>query len=175
MKWIKRILFIVLLSTVSFILVTSIYENVELSIKLENFKKNSIFDEVNSTSTKKFYYHENSDYYSKEEYLNPGNYCDILVTTYGAPREPILHELITYTVGGHAALVGMEYKDQFFGFGDNTTIETTLNNQYQACYYTKASTWDNHFDFPNYYILRVDLTEDQAIKVFNEAVSMLDF
>lgn len=172
-KIIKKVLFFVLLPTLLFILVTSIYENIVIQNKINSFCKNSILDEVNSTSSKKCYYKENSDYYSNHSYINPGNYCDILVTTYGAPTQPILHELVSWTIGGHAALVGLSYNDEYFSFSYNTSLETTINDEYTYAYTINTNSWEDVYSFPNYIILRVDLTIDQSNKIFNEAVSML--
>ncbi len=173
MKIFKKIAFFVLLPTFLFVLITSIYENVIIKQKLDEFLENSILDEVKSTSNNKFYYHNDTDYYSSGKYLNPGNFCDIILTTSGAPTSPLLHEFVTYTIGGHVAICGMAYEDQFFCFSKDTTLETTLDGTYNKSYFINSNSWDDITYYPNYYIFRIELTKEQSYAIFNEAVSML--
>ncbi len=173
MKIIKKIAFFILLPTFLFILITSIYENVKIAKKLDKFLENSILDEVNSNSNNKYYYHSDDSYYSRYKYLNPGDFCDVILTTYGAPSTPVLHDLVTWTIGGHAAICGMSYQDEYFGFTQNITLETTLDSMYNSAYFITSNSWDDTHYYPNYYIFRIELTEEQSYIIFNEAVSML--
>lgn len=173
MKILKKIAFFILLPTFLFILITSIYENVKIAKKLDEFLENSILDEVKSNSNNKYYYHNDSTYYSSGKYLNPGNFCDVILTTSGAPQAPILHELVSWTIGGHIAICGMKYNDEYFGFSSNTTLETTLDNKNDSAYYINSNSWDDTYFYPNYYIFRIELTLEQSYIIFNEAVSML--
>lgn len=170
MKTFRKILRIVLLAIFSFILLTSIYENVNIMVKRNELKKNLILDEVNSTVSKKIYIPKAG---TTSDINHPGNFCDILITTPGAVPVPILRDIVTFTIGGHAGIVGMRYHDKYIGMSKTGTIETTFNNDDKKAYIIDSSSWNDITVIPDYYILRVKLTEEQGLIIFNEALSYL--
>ncbi len=172
MKSIRKILFWVFLLIFSFILVTSIYENVTTTLKVNNLKEGMVLSEE-STDTTKYYYKTSDAYYTEGDYKYPGSFCDILVTTDSSVEIPGIYEFLSYTVGGHAALCGMQYQDQYFSITSKETVDTTLNDTRDSAAVSDAKKWDDVADYPNYYILRVDLTEVESYEVFNEVVSCL--
>ena len=174
MKNFKSYLFKVFIIIISFILITSFYENIVVTVKTNKFLDNQILDEERSDEKNKFYYKTNKDYYEKGDYANPGNFCDILLTLDSSIETPFIHDVLNFTVGGHAAIVGISYRDKYIKITNNSTIESTYNSMYKNAYTNFTFRWDDSVSFPNYYILRVDLTEEQSFIIFNEAVSMLE-
>ncbi len=172
MKNMKRILGIITLLLISFIFVTTVRENIIVDNKTKEITKDAILDERKSNDFAKYYYKEDKDYYKRKEHLNPGSFCDILVTL-NSNTVPPFKDLIDLTIGGHVAICGMYYKDQYFKMLESDTIDTTFNDDYKCVSLSPKAEWDDSFLYPNYYILRVDLTEEQAYCVFNEAISML--
>ncbi len=172
-KIIKKILSYSFLAIFLFITITSVYENIQLSNKRNNLINNSILDTVHSSSSQKIYVgSQRSDDYLKNIH-NPGAFCDILLTEYGSVGVPVLHDLVSFTVGGHAGIVGMHYQDKYINMTSTDTIETTFNNTDKVAYIIDNSSWNDIEMFPDYYIFRVYLSEEDAIKVFNDVISNL--
>ena len=169
MKALKRVLLTLLICLISYIIVTTICENISIDNKVKDLKENCILDETASTEYSKFYYKDGNN--RGKELL--GSYCDILVTTDSSVEIPIIHDVLSTLVGGHAALCGIYYQDQYIRISDEQVIDTTSNNLEKTATISPKYSWTDTHDFPNYYVLRVKLTEQEADIVFNEAVSFL--
>lgn len=168
-----KVLLLVLETIVVFIVVSTIIENITYKSKLAIFLDNQILYEEKSTSVRKLYYKTDPSIYTDSTYRYPGTFCDILVTTDSSVEIPFIHDILSATVGGHAGLVGMQYQDAYYSITDKDTIDITHNNESTICRSYPQLSWDNGSMFPNYYILRVNLTENQMVQVFNEVISCL--
>ncbi len=173
MKSIKKIILILLGGILLFIIVSTTYENIVYHNKLNNFLKDQVLLEEKSTDNNKYYYKTNSQYYTTDSYINPGFFCDILVTTDSSIEIPVIHDLLDLTVGGHAGFCGMKYQDKYYTISNSDTIDTAYNDLDNKTTIYPASKWNESSEFPNYYILRVSLTENESYIVYNELVSNL--
>ncbi len=172
MKSIKKIILICFISIIIFIISTTTYENIRFHVKLNGFLDNQILLESKSDEKNKYYYKENSKYYDIN-YMYPGNFCDILVTTDSSINFPVVHSLLSLTVGGHAGLCGLNYNDKYYAITSYDSVDTAYNEIDNKTTVYPKDRWNNEIEFPSYFILRVDLTKDQMYKVFNEVVSCL--
>lgn len=156
-----------------FILSTTIYENIVVSSKLNKFLDNQILNEEISNDSYKYYYKDNQKSKRKEDYINNKSFCDILVTTASSIRLPLIYNILSTTVGGHAGIVGLKYQDAYYNFSSTDTLDTTSNERSDGVGSYSIYSWENESDFPNYMVLRVELTNDEAIQVYNEVISCL--
>ncbi len=173
MKSVKKIFFIYFLAILIFVISTTTYENIRFHVKLNKFLEGQTLLEEKSSDKNKYYYKTNKDYYLNNSYMYPGSFCDILVTTDSSVNFPVIYDLLSLTVGGHAGLCAMQYKDAYYTITDADTIDTAYNDIDNKTTIYPKNRWDESDEFPNYYILRVYLTEDEMFKVFNEVVSSL--
>jgi len=173
MRTIRRIILMLFESIIIFILFTTIAENIVMNVKLNSFLDNQILDESLSTETIKYYHKNNKSFKKRIDYLAAPSFCDILVTTDSSVEIPLIYNILSNTVGGHAGLVGISYNDEYYSILTTDTIDTTLNDRANCATIYSVFNWDDHYVFPSYYILRVELSDEEAIEVFNEAVSIL--
>ena len=135
MKKFFKISLIALRSFLIFIVVWGItnaaVKNVHRSILLENFKSKGVFQEDISTPTTRYYKiesDENKEAFTKDGLIYPGTSTDILVTTQVILTDnPLINNVVSFFVGGHAAFINPTYGDYQLGYieGDKTTIEAT--------------------------------------------------
>lgn len=158
-----------------YVLIISTVSNVKILMLENSFKKGAVLDETISTSKKKFYNvsRETSEqtFTLKGGKVYPGSYCDILVRLESSNNLPVLHDIFTYTVGGHAGLLVGEYDDVDYSITDTDSVETAFNNDEKECFYDSVVEWE---DRASYYVLRVNLTDEQKHIVTNEVISCLD-
>lgn len=141
-------------------------------MKLNNFLENQVLLETKSDENNKYYYKTNPSYYDIN-YMYPGSFCDILVTTDSSIEVPVIHSLLDLTVGGHAGLCGMYYADKYYTITDYDSIDTAYNETDNKTTIYPKNRWNDYVEFPSYFILRVNLTVDEMYTVFNEVVSSL--
>ncbi len=136
MKKFFKITLIVLRSILIFIVVWGVsnafVKNIHESILVSNFKAKGVYQEDISDSSTKFYKIESNE--EKEAYTEshgivyPGTSTDILVTKQVIlTNNPMINSVVSFFVGGHAAIVNASYGDYQLGSiqGDRTTVEAT--------------------------------------------------
>ena len=135
MKNFLKITLIVIRSILIFIVVwgvsNAVVKNVHRSILLENFKSKGVYQEDISTPTTRFYKIESNEEkpaFTEDGLIYPGTSTDILVTTQVILTDnPLINNVVSFFVGGHAAFINPTYGDYQLGYaeGDKTTIEAT--------------------------------------------------
>lgn len=172
MKSLKKIIISCFVLILIFIISTTTYENIRFHVKLNNFLEDQILLDSKSDDLNKYYYKTNAAYYDNN-YMYPGSFCDILVTTDSSVEVPVIHSLLDLTVGGHAGLCAMYYADKYYTITDYDSIDTAYNETDNKTTIYPKNRWNDYVEFPSFFILRVNLTSEQMYTVFNEVVSSL--
>lgn len=130
----KKIWITVLIATGLFVVTSSIIENSSINTNIENFKQKGVYQESFSNINTKFFIvpretlddYQPSFYITESNKLLPGRTGDILTDRQSSFQQiPFVNEFITTFVGGHAAIVAPEYKDNNISSTEGEFIEST--------------------------------------------------
>lgn len=182
MKRILKLVLIILQSILIFIIIgaltTATVKNVQKLILVENFKNKGVLQEDISTDKIKYYKvesekEENSSYIIKDGYIYPGNKADIIVSVQ-SPLMPVISDIVTFFVGGHASICMGEYEDYEMKTTIYDSIEATgLEGGDNKSKVFKRNYWMNNNTYSEVIGLRVDLTEEERDEVVSVAASLL--
>jgi len=180
MKKIGKITWIVVKSLLIYLVLwgvtTTVIQNVIKIIKVENFKSQAIYDEKNSTSTVKYYVVKGNDdipsYELNGTLVYPGYEADILTSPNATLIGPITSNLVSFFVGGHAAICMNDYNDFQIKSDIYKSVESTGLGSYgkYADLFSK-SYWIFNNPFNEVIGLRAKLTESQRKEVMSLAAS----
>lgn len=156
-----------------------IIEHIEKEIKVENFKRQAVYQE--DISTEKFKYYKIN--YEGRETLKfrpesndcyPGNEGDILISVEQNTVHPLVNGAISFYAGGHAGYITGIYEDFSTHIGSYQTIEatTTVGNN-SNCSVFSINDWTTTRYFNEVMCLRVDMTDEERNKVTSSISSML--
>lgn len=176
MKFYMKLILSIFITSFVYIFVNSSIKNIMTSIQIKNFKDSCTLDEINSTSSAEYYTvsrETQPGMYNNNGYILPGSSCDIMINLTSSFDFPIVHEIASFTIGGHAALAAFDYSDSFYDITNKDDIETAYNEEQKETFVDTKEYWNNLLYTDSFIVLRVDLTEYQKRVVFNEAVSML--
>ena len=159
----------------AFIVVSTITENIIYANKINELKRDTIFDEINSSVSKKYYYKNNRlDAYTKnDDYLYPGKSFDLILSVDSSVYVPLVHDILSYTVGGHASICGFKFSDHNLNVSETDVLETALNDEMDKAQATNRGYWNEMFR-TSFIGLRVNLTDYQYKIVYNEIASLID-
>ena len=138
----------IIFGTTAFVKASKINDNIKIMLK--DFKKNAVYNPEKSTDKIKYFLvsretKENRPAFADENFLYPGNYGDIIVDLESPYYLPIIREMQTLFVGGHA----------LFSYGEKI-LEITGN----------VFRTDNRVQFLNNdYILNDDLDHFVGLRV----------
>lgn len=179
MKKIIKIILICIETAVLFVVVgalsTAITKTIYSDILIEQFKKNAVLDEIESTPMVKIYkvpsqeerecaQHNGTEYY-------PGNEGDILITLKSELEIPFIHDFISFFAGGHAALVLGDYTDVYSVSEMNTVESSGLNDDLNLADSTSKVYW-TQYKHP-IIGLRVKMTEEERKKVISRGMALI--
>ncbi len=177
MKILRKLVLLSILIFLGYVIVSSSVENIIVRNKINAFKDECIPVEKLNTNNKVFYSvsRENNEPSLKYQngYVKPGAPLDIVLKLDSTYTFPIFHEVVSFTIGGHAALVTMEYEDGNIDIPSHAMLETTFNDESKEVFINTANYWENINFTYSYMVLRVKMTEDEKVAVMNQAVSML--
>lgn len=180
MKKIIKIVLICIETAVLFVVVgaltTAITKTVYSDILIEQFKKNAILDETESTTMVKIYkipseeeractQHNGTEYY-------PGNEGDILITLQSELEIPFIHDFVSFFAGGHAALVLGNYKDAEDSVTEMNTVESSGLNDDLNLADTSSKVYWTQYKHP-VIGLRVKMTETERKTVITRGMSLV--
>ena len=176
MKFLSKLLSLIFITTISYILINSTVKNIMVYFQINQFKNSCVYDSELSDESKKFYY-VSSDSDKSLTYENgvveAGISCDIMINLNSSFTFPLIHELFSFTIGGHAALNAYDYDDFLYEISKNNCLEVAYNDIYNKVFYDENDYWNNLNYTYSYIVLRVKLTEEEKKIVFNKMVSML--
>lgn len=176
MKFLSRLLYLIFITTIAYILVNSAVKNIIVHTQINNFKKSCVINNNLSDEYKKFY-HVSRETETSLSYENgiieAGVSCDIMINLNSSFTFPILHEVLSFTIGGHAALNAYDYDDFLYEITKNNCLEVAYNELYNKVFYDYNDYWHSLEYTNSYIVLRVNLTEEEKKIVFNKMVSML--
>ena len=179
MKKIIKLILIGIETAVLFVavggLTSAITKTIYSDILIENFKSKAVFDEEASSSMLKVYIVPSdeerptvekigSDYY-------PGNAGDILITLKSELEIPLIHEIVSFFAGGHAALVLDDYEDQIDDISSMYTIESSGLNSDLNLADTYSKTYWNEYKYP-IIGLRVHMTEEERTRTVARGLAL---
>ncbi len=175
---------IILLSSLFYIVTSTVYENIYISKLVNNFMDKGVYNEELSSYYTKFYIvpretwqDDKPSYIKKGSKFYPGYSGDIMVALDSAfPNVPVVNELITFFVGGHAALRAFPYQDNDNNITKYDVIETTGLSEYEdgnVVEYTDGNYWMDINYKTRFIGLRVKATKEQKEAAFKESLSYL--
>lgn len=177
MKVLSKLIFLIVTVVFSYIVLSSITENVIVSVEINKFKEEAVLVESISMKNKKFYNvsreTDEPGFTCNASTINPGMPLDIIVRLTSSFNFPVLHEIFSFTIGGHAALICDDYSDSNYDIRKGELIETAYNNEHDDVFISDNRYWEDVDFTGNYIVLRVDLTEDEKKVILNQAVSYI--
>ncbi len=174
----KKLLGLYLTATLVFILwafISSAIENIVIDIEIMDFQNRGVLISEKSTSTNKYYIVKSDKkldspcYTSYAGKIYPGGPGDIIVSKDAAITIPVIHELLSFFTGGHAAISAFPYSDykirtyeheaiEVTGFGSNITVRKQSKNEWDMLY-------------KEYMAYRVNTSLLNRKRAFNRAIS----
>lgn len=178
MKFLVKLFLMAVAIFCGYVVTSSTYENISVHMKIKNFKEECTqVDKLNKNNYKQFYSvsreNEEPSITYKNGVVKPGAPLDIVLKLDSTYDFPVFHEVVSFTIGGHAALSTMAYDDGNFSIPAQAMLETTFNDQSKEVFVNTYNYWESLNFTYSYLVLRVNLTEKQKIDAMNKAVSML--
>ena len=183
MRSMFKLMFLVLKNLIIFVIlgaiITACVQNTEKIIYVEQFKQKGVLQEDISTDNIKYYLVESDEekqaFIPKSKDAYPGVSGDILVSTQANLINPFVSDLISFFVGGHAALCVEDYKD-FETYADDTySVEATgLNPGPNPAELIDRNYWSTNSNFTEVIGLRVKMTEEEKKLVISDAISQVE-
>lgn len=165
---------------VIFIIITFIAfkNNLQTRVMVETFKSKAIYQEDISTSKIKYYCVESNektiDLLTSGDCI-PGQPGDILVSTEQNTIAPIINDIISFYVGGHAGYLSGSYKDFEVSSSNNSVVEsTTTNGITDNVRLFSIADWQNNKYFKSVIGLRVRMTDQERQEVTSLITSYID-
>ena len=181
-KYIKFGLFI-LQSVLIFIIIGAITQpfskNIQKIALVENFKREAVFDEENSTSSIKYYRIESSE--TKQAFrvmygkVYPGYNGDILVSTQSGIKNKIISNFVSITVGGHAGICVDNYKSSTLNTGENQVIEASGLVGDDKCQVFNKDYWIDKNIHTEVIGLRMKMSEEENNQFVKNAAGFVGY
>ncbi len=157
---------------------TAITKHIHSSILIEEFKKQGVLDDINSTTLLKLYpiasEEEQETCFITNSNVYPGNTGDILISLTSEIETPIVHEIVSFFAGGHAALVLGDYSDDLGYANVHQTLESTglVEGIKNAFIFSKNLYWAESPIYREVIGLRVKMTEEERTSILVDAMAM---
>ncbi len=171
------VIFIALWATTS-----SLEKNVEKLIYVEQFKSRGVYQEDLSSKSVKYYKvsakatedASRKAYHKSGSTIYPGSKGDILVSTQATLVGPMTSGIVSFYVGGHAAIVVDEYFDYEVSATIRSSVEATgLNEGSNKSIIDSRAYWTDDEPFSEIMALRVNLTESEINEVVSNAIGLV--
>ena len=170
----KNLIIFVVLGAIT----TAVVGNTEKIVEVEQFKQKGVFQEDISTDNIKYYLVESNE--EKPAFTNfgsnpyPGFSGDILVSTQATLINPFVSDLISFFVGGHAALCLENYTDFQLSTNDHDSVEATgLNPGENPTEILDRGYWAENTNFTEVIGLRVKMTDEEKKIVLSDTISQV--
>lgn len=177
MKLLRKLFLLFISVFVAYTIVSSTAENIYIQYRINSFKKSCTYNEALSDENTKFYSAETSDgrpsFEIENQNIQIGSPLDIIIKLDSTYDWPIFHEVISFTVGGHAALVCADYQDENYNISAGQLIETAFNEDQKAVEIANQFYWEALSFTYSYIVLRVNLTDEQRSSVMQQAVNFI--
>lgn len=172
LKIILFILITILSSIFIGITLSSIVENIYLSVEIEQFMDKGVLQEDISDSSTKYYKVSRETWMSDDDVfvetdgrVTYGNSGDIICTLDSyAGNYQITHDLVEFYFGGHAASVCYTETYNNASYTNNYCIESHYNNGVQKAY---SGYWTREYARDQIIVLRVKATDDEKREAFH--------
>lgn len=177
-KWfltgVEAIILFILVGAVT----TAITKHIHSYVLIEQFKKQGVLDDVNSTTLLKLYpiasEEEQQTCFITSSNVYPGNTGDILISLTSEIVTPIVHDFVSFFAGGHAALVLGDYSDDLGYANVHQTLESTglVEGVKDAFIFSKNLYWAELPIYKEVIGLRVKMTEEERTSILVDAMAM---
>ena len=178
-----KFVFLILKNLIIFVvlgaIITACVHNTEKIVYVEQFKQKGVLQEDISTDNIKYYLvesdEENQAFIPKTTDAYPGVSGDILVSTQATLINPFVSDLISFFVGGHAALCVEDYNDFETYANEYYSVEATgLNSGENPTELLDRDYWSTTVSFTEVIGLRVKMTDEEKKIVLSDAISQVD-
>ncbi len=158
---------------------TAITKHIHSQVLIEQFKHRGTLDASISTNMVKLYPiasdEEIPTCYKNGSNVYPGYTGDILISLVSEIETPVIHDIVSFYAGGHAAVVLGDYEDIDGTANMDQTLESTglVDDIENAFVFSKNLYWVDMPIYKEVIGLRVSMSDQDRKRILTEAMAMI--